>query len=203
MKIRLLLPLAGLLLLFGGAASAQISSVDIFVDEDGHGLIFGFVGRQTLPSALLPDPGPGGLPAALTYGLINPPGLVAGDVILRDRIDGPNSDIIRFNPNQNGGSLVFYSDPSDPADDHPDLADTGFPTALYTNVVTLVEVGPEGNNGVDYTPTAGQPGFVAGAAVPVTYHITSDVPEPGTYALLAGLGVSSLFAVRRLRRRRK
>jgi hypothetical protein len=59
---------------------------------------------------------------------------------------------------------------------------------------------------VVYTPTAGQPGFVAGAAVPVTYMIHSDsaVPDPGSIALLTGLGVNgSLFAIRRLRRYKK
>jgi len=53
--------------------------------------------------------------------------------------------------------LVFYSDRSDGSDS---LADIGFPTAFYTNTLTVNEVGPEGNNGFTYTPAAGQPGFV-------------------------------------------
>ena len=64
--------------------------------------------------------------------------------------------------------------------------------ALYTNTLTVTEVGAEGANGFTYTPTAGQPGFVAGAAGPVTYVIISDspAPEPASIGLmLAGLGV--------------
>jgi len=33
---------------------------------------------------------------------------------------------------------------------------------MYTNTVTLLEMGVEGNNGIVYTPTANQPGFVPG-----------------------------------------
>ena len=106
------------LLSAGGEVSAQQfpTSIRIAVDEAGNGSIIGFAGLAPLPSALLPDPGPGGLAAALTYGLLNPPGLVAGDVIITEpgAPSGTLSDLIRFNPNQNGGSLVFYSDPELP-----------------------------------------------------------------------------------------
>ena len=67
---------------------------------------------------------------------------------------------------------MFYSDISDGKDS---LADTGFPSSLYTNTLAVIETGPEGGpNGYIYTPTAGQPGFVAGASGPVTYVIQSD-----------------------------
>ena len=177
---------------------AQGFTVTISADENGHGTLVNSNGfKSALPFALLPDPGPGGLPAALTYGLLNPPGLVAGDLILIERGPGaPISDLIRFNPNQNGGSLVFYSDNLEGADA---LADTGFPTAFYTNNTTFFEVGPEGANGITYTPVAGQPGFVAGAAGPATYIISSDspVPEPCSLTLLALGAACGLASCRR------
>lgn len=179
----------------GSLASAQFS-VTISVDENGNGNLSNSNGfTSALNSFLANDPGPGGLNNALTYDLLNPPGLVAGDLILLEP-GGGDSDIIRFNTTggstANGGSLVFYSDTSDGVDS---LADIGFPTAGYANSLTELEVGPEsGPNGFDYTPTAGQPGFVAGAGGPVTYDITSDpaaaTPEPASAALmLAGLGL--------------
>jgi hypothetical protein len=47
-----------------------------------------------------------------------------------------------------------------------------------------MELGPEGDNGFVYTPTANQPGFVLGFSV--TYDIISDapVPEPTTALLV-------------------
>jgi hypothetical protein len=182
-----------------GGTAAQGFSVTITVNESGNGRFTNTVGfDQPLTSALLPDPGPGGLAAALTYNLLNPPDLIAGDLVLRELVGGPISDIIRFNPNQNGGSLVFYSDFFDGGDR---LADTGFPSAFYTNIFTALEIGSEGNNGFTYTPVAGQPGFVAGAAGLVTYVIQSDVrtvDEPSSLALLSIVGVA--FGLNRRRR---
>src|SRR2546422_10840648 len=111
------------------------------VDENCVGTIDGFLGLQALPCTRLNDPGPGGLVNAGTFNLINPPGLVAGDVLLSEVPGGPFSDVIRFNPQQNGGSLVFYSDNTNGVDA---LADIGFPNALYTNLLTLAELGLEG-----------------------------------------------------------
>jgi hypothetical protein len=168
------------------SAFAQGFSVTITVDENGsNGTVSNTNGFfSTLPVSRVQDPGPGGLAAALTYNLLNPPGLTAGDLILVEPGGtGTVSDIIRYNPQQNGGSLVFYSDKT-PGDTPPDLADIGFPTALYANTLLVTEVGAEGNNGLRYTPTAGQPGFVAGAGGPVTYLISSDVPEPSSILLL-------------------
>jgi hypothetical protein len=147
--------------------------------------------------------GPGGLLNALTYNLLSPSGLIVGDVLLTESAGGAGpvitSDLIRFNatePAPGGGSsetLVFYSDITDGVDS---LADIGLPGAFYRNVLTIAEIGPEGLNGVFYTPTAGQPGFVDGG--PVTYHIISDasVPEPTTLALL-GSGLIGLAMMRR------
>jgi hypothetical protein len=96
------------------SAALQPFSVTITVDENGNGSLTntdGFFG--TLGSALQNDPGPGGLNNVLTYSLLNPPGLTAGDVLITG--DGLIMDIVRFNPSERCvdgslGCLVFYSD---------------------------------------------------------------------------------------------
>jgi uncharacterized repeat protein (TIGR01451 family) len=115
------------------------------------------------------------LPAVLFCGLLSPPGLVAGDVIITESA-GSLSDVLRFDSTTEGGGVFIYSDNADGVD--APLADVGLPTALNTNSVTVPEVGPEGANGITYTPTAGQPGFVSGASGPVTYVFTSDLLAP-------------------------
>jgi len=182
------LALATSLCVMGSPVFAQAGgNPTISVDEHGHGMLLFPGGVPIVTQGILaPDPGPGGLAAALTYNLLGPPGLVAGDLILLE--GGVISDIVRFNPAGTGGnpaypaSLVFYSDNADGVDA---LADRGFPTALYPNTVTVFEVGPEGANGFTYTPTQADPGFVPGFNV--TYRIVSDgtlaVPEPSSLAL--------------------
>jgi hypothetical protein len=192
---RLFLLPAFLVSIMPHASNAAGFSITITANENGQGLFTnssGFV--STLPVDFQTDNGPGGLANALTYSLLNPPGLTAGDLLLTESAAGPISDIIRFNPTENCsgtiGCLVFYSDKLDGVDS---LADIGLPTGLYTNTISFMEIGPEGNNGLTYTPLAGQPGFVAGAAGPVTYVLTSDAaptPEPSTIVLFGtGLGV--------------
>src|SRR6266849_1678976 len=86
------------MMLCGSQAIAD-NNPRITVDEDGHGTIqFAGSPPAPLPGVLAPDPGPGGLPAALTYNLGGPPSLVAGDVRLQDGVGGPIFDVVRFNP---------------------------------------------------------------------------------------------------------
>lgn len=184
--------LIGLIVLLAGLMPSVTRAQNnplITVDENGTGtLVFPGGGTFVSPGVLAPDPGPGGLPLALTYNLLGPPGLVAGDLVILEPGNSITSDIIRFNPAGTGAqaypaSLVFYSDNVDGADA---LADTGFPPTLYANSLAVTEVGPEGNNGFTYTPSASQPGFIPGFGV--TYHIISDVPEPGVAVVTMLIG---------------
>jgi hypothetical protein len=177
----------------------------ITIDENGHGsAVINGAAAVPLTFALLADPGPGGLSSVLTYTLPLGLTLVPGDLALTDAdFNNLPGDIIRFNQTFGEvpipGTISFYSDNVGGADD---LADTiSPPQSFYTNFFSIAEVGPEGNNGAFYTPTANQPGFITGFAA--TYHFISDapgVPEPSTWAMmLAGFGAIGVA----LRRRRK
>jgi hypothetical protein len=186
---------AGLLFLAAAPAFAQ-STVTISFDENCTGLFENSNGSSfSLDCGPLNDPGPGGLSNALFYNMLNPPGLVAGDVFILEPNSQILSDILRFDPNVQGGGVFVYSGLGG------DLADTGFPSDHNQNSVTVFEVGfGKGGQGVSYTPVDGQPGFVALSAGPVTYNLASDseVPEPATGLLL--LAPLAAFALRRGKR---
>lgn len=159
------------------------------------------------PGFLLQDPGPGGLPNALTF--TTPAGLVAGDLLLHEPGSG-ESDLIRWN--NNNATLVFYSEFE--INDLPpfDSADIGLPGASYPNAVSVTEtglvlvgqvfsVGPYtevGPNGYVYIPLPGQPGYDPNnPANQPTYIIVSDIPEPGSVLLVCVGLVGLLAAIRR------
>lgn len=191
--------------IFGASGAAAQFAITVHADETGVGTLDNTLGfHGVLPSGQLNDPGPGGLANALTYDMLSPPGLTAGDVEILDA-DGTLSDVLRFNPNEVGpgggtGSFVFYS--IDVATGN--LADIGLPTQRYLNLVALVEGPVDGGMGLIYTPIAGQPGFVSGAGGPVTYRLVSDgpaVPEPASWALMI-VGFGCVGAGLRAARRR-
>ncbi len=161
----------------------------ITLDQMGNGSILFSGSPQTpLQGVLAPDPGPGGRASALTYNLLGPPSIVAGDVFL---FNGTAlSDVIRFNPAGTGGagypaSALFYSMAGSGT-----LASTGFPTAFYSVTATAPEIGGLAN----YTPTANQPGYVAGFGTSykfITNSPVAPVPEASTtvsLGLLLALG---------------
>jgi hypothetical protein len=198
MKYLLICGMFAGLLLTPGSARATGFSITITFDENCNSLFTNTNGfSSALPCSQQQDPGPGGLAGALTYGLLNPPSLVTGDLELFEPDSEAPSDLVRFI----NGSAIFYSDFTDGADS---LADIGLPTAFEDNRLLVTEVGSEGSNGFTYTPTAGQPGFVGGIAGPVTYVIQSDTspstPEPASAVLflgVAGLGLARKYFVGR------
>lgn len=178
------------------AQAQQAPNPLITADEFGNGtLLFPGGAPIPMPFSFTSDPGPGGLSNAPTYNLLGPPGLVVGDVSLTDTVAGTQApgDLIRFLLLNGAGYFIFYSDEGTDG-----LADTGLPTGLLDNHVTLAETGVEGSDGAFYTPTANQPGYVPGFSV--TYHFISDsaVPEPATWAMmLLGFGAIGVALRRR------
>lgn len=169
----------------------------ITLNETGQGMIQlpnGFV--IPLAGSLAPDPGPGGLPAALSF-TFRPAegGFVVGDVLMVG-MAGVVGDVIRFNPAVLVSGVLtqqvfFYS-----ADIGGGLlGDTGLPLAFYANAVSIVE---NTSGFTIYTPTAGQPGFNPGSTFPTTYRFASPMPDSSwSFGLLAmALCVFPLLRVR-------
>jgi hypothetical protein len=200
-------------LMLGVALNASASYI-VNVNETGNGSYStdGGITWTALLGVMTPDPSGAvglGTTPVLVYNL---PFLIAnvngsfGDLVLTEPPppdgSGTISDLIRFNKTVTGLSqLIFYSDVVGGADA---LADTGIPTGRRGNVNTVVEVGPELNNGITYTPTAlpgVQPSNVGYGDSGVTYNIISDVPEPTTMIagalLLLPFGASTLRILRR------
>jgi len=141
----------------------------VVIDENGNGTLNT---TQTLAHSFQIDTGPCGsaVTNVLTYHLPTPYVGTTGDVVLLEPQTGRPSDLLRFNGD---GTVMFYSDvsPTDPADS---LADVGLPCQFYTNMFVAYEVGPEGSNGLAYTPVPGGPGWDPN--YPVTFNFLSDVP---------------------------
>lgn len=156
----------------------------ITADEMGTGTLNGIA----MPGVILND-------NQLFYSMLNPPSLLPGYVLLLEGTAGPLSDVIQFGGFGAVGTapqlgFLFFSDNSDGIDEPADRA--GLPT-IPTDALTATIL-----EGQLYTPTANQPGFVAGFSV--TYNFISDletVPDAGATAGLLGLGLASLLALAR------
>ena len=156
----------------------------INLDENGVGYI---TPSQLFPYTVAPEPVSG--LTTLVYTL--PFAGVAGDVLVDESSGNQLSDVLRFD---GLGHVYVFSDNSDGVDS---LADTsGLPPVILPNPAgPLVESGVEGGyQDVDYIPTPTEPGYKA--AGPVVYHFISDVPEPGSLALIL-LGGGSFLAFRK------
>jgi hypothetical protein len=182
---------AASLVLFGPAAHAAtvVPSLTITVDENGNGSVTSSTGTTSLTSSLLPDFGPGGLTSVLTYNLGETLNVAFGDVRILEP-GGILGDDVRFEV-PGPDMLLFYS-----AKPSGSLADTGLPTAFFSNNTTILE-GPNGT--ATYTPMPGQPGFSSSFAI--TYDFVSDTPLPAALPLFAtGIGALGLLSWRRKRK---
>jgi len=187
-----------LAVLFALAASANtlraVPSLPTFsFHENGQGKLELPIGVVIpLLGALTTDPGPGGLLSALAFTAhpqVNP--LVVGDVVLLDA-SGHVSDILRFDEATSSASgltqlIFFYSN------DHGGLlADTGLPSLLLSNTVTIQE-NPSGPT--IYTPAAGQPGLSTDSPLGDSFLIFST-PDTGSTLLMLGAAIAGFVFLR-------
>jgi len=151
-------------------------------DEAGHGRIITDAGAVDNPGVALAGGG-------LVYTLPVP--VAPGDVIVVNPLDispdNPNgfSDLLTFD----GHGLIYRSllDEDEAFPDPADVAGLIFPTTPFT----ILESGPEGNNGFVWLVDSGLPSYTV-------YNGISDIPEPSTF-VLGGLGLTALFLVGRRR----
>jgi hypothetical protein len=190
-----------------GPAAASGSSAKIVMDEDGNGSTY-FNGAlvATFTGFMATDAGPGGLLSVLTYVPDGSIDFVAGDVLGFQGL--ALDDWMRFVPAGTGGpglpaGVVFMSNPVDGIDSKADVNSPPF--GMYPNFRLIQETSLGGGMlGYLYTPGPGDPGFVLGVPVTVTYEFISGddvipVPEPATWAMML-LGTGLIGAS--LRRRR-
>jgi hypothetical protein len=189
-----------LAVLFAFAASPNtlraVSVPTFSFHENGQGQLelpplFGG-GVIPLPGTLMSDPGPGGLMSALAF-TAHPQAapFPEGDGVLLDA-SGHISDILRFDLEENPGPgspqlIFFYSN------DHRGLlADTGLPSSMFSNTVTIQE-NPSGPT--IYTPTEGQPGFSSDSPLGDSFRIFST-PDTGSTLLMLGAAIAGLLFLR-------
>ena len=190
-----------LAVLFALAASANtlraVPSLPTFsFHEDGQGKLqlppsFGGI-VIPLTGVLMSDPGPGGLMSALAF-TAHPQAapFPEGDVVLLDA-NGHVSDILRFDEATSSPSgltqlIFFYSN------DHGGLlADTGLPSLMLSNTVTIQE-NPSGPT--IYTPAAGQPGLSTDSPLGDSFRIFST-PDTGSTLLMLGAATAGLVFLR-------
>jgi hypothetical protein len=191
------LGMIGLLLNAVAVGSANASIVDVpgtplpgtpgFImtfDENGHATING----QPAPFFALP-PGFG-----VGYALPGP--VVGGQVVVFSPGDSSLtnsngfSDLLTF---QAGGPTGTFLEYESLLDDNspPDLADVAN-LFMPATPFSVVETGPEGNNGFQWIATSSTTGATA------TYFGISDTPEPSTF-ILGGFGLLALFLIGRRR----
>ena len=187
-----------LAVLFALAASANTLRAVPFLPtfsfhENGQGKLELPIGVVIpFPGALTTDPGPGGLLSALAFTAhpqVNP--LVVGDVVFLDA-SGHVSDILRFDEATSSASgltqlIFFYSN------DHGGLlADTGLPSLMLGNTVTIQE-NPSGPT--IYTPAAGQPGLSTDSPLGDSFRIFST-PDTGSTLLMLGAAIAGFVFLR-------
>jgi hypothetical protein len=165
---------------------ARADTMALQVAPNGSGSVNG----QPIPWMIGPDPGPGGLPNALFYG-VGPAfnQWTTGDILLLDSA-GALRHLVRLTCLSNGAPiLVFYSRQGEGT-----LASIGFPGIIQPPAIALTEAGQgAGQQGYVWTPTSEySPGYVPGAQV--QYNFINHAPEPSSLAALAGLGGTGIAA---------